>query len=574
MFLSLNIRCLPVAIALQLVGTPVARGTDTIVVDPGRFGADAEHDLLVVSDDVAAINAAWPEEKSVILLDHHYTFDVPVAEVQTGVPYAVTDQDSAYTLYFTELPLITVNTPHTIVDEPMVHATFTLASVGDAPIVADMGIEFRGSWSQTFPKKSYRIEFWSGPDEETDLQLLGMREDDDWNLQALYNEPLRVRSPVNNRIWRDMHAPYYMDSEPNALSGIRMEYVELFLNGTYRGVYAVGEPVDRKQLKLQEYEEGLRGELYKGYTWGATTFSELPPYNNAEPTWGGFEHDYPEEPIEWGHVHDLVDFVMNSSSVEFNAEYADRFHVPNAVDYFILLNALRLTDNTGKNIFLARYDAGEPYFYVPWDLDGSVGTIWDGSEQNITTGLLRNGFYQRLLGDCSVGGFVDRLQARWAELRGDLITTPALMGRYRAVFDRLEANAVYEREQLVWPEYVHDPGHLTYMSDWLDARLTHLDSTFAGLCIGMGVNDRLADAGPLRLYPNPARDRVWIDTGTGTDGASLEVELNDLAGRSVMRTTVAGTTTLVQLPPLSDGIYMITVHGQGGMRTQRLVIGE
>ena len=58
-----------------------------------------------------------------------------------------------------------------------------------------MGIRQRGNLSLRFPKKSYDIEFWNDTisKEKKDLKFEGLRDDDDLILDALYNEPLKVR---------------------------------------------------------------------------------------------------------------------------------------------------------------------------------------------------------------------------------------------------------------------------------------------------------------------------------------------------------------------------------------------
>src|SRR5690606_4420664 len=84
-----------------------------------------------------------------------------------------------------------------------------------------------------------------------DVSLLGMRSDDDWNLEAFAIEPLRLRSVVGFDLWRDIHQPYYAFLEPTAQSSVRHVYAELFVDGGYRGLYGVGERVDRKQLQVK-----------------------------------------------------------------------------------------------------------------------------------------------------------------------------------------------------------------------------------------------------------------------------------------------------------------------------------
>ena len=106
------------------------------------------------------------------------------------------------------------------------HAHFRMIETNQAAVSSFIGIQYRGGWTQTLPKKSMEIEFWSDSTgaETQDVSLLGLRTDDDWNLQAMYNEPLRIRSKTNNDLWRRIHTIHYQQSEPEAMNGIRMEY--------------------------------------------------------------------------------------------------------------------------------------------------------------------------------------------------------------------------------------------------------------------------------------------------------------------------------------------------------------
>lgn len=207
------------------------------------------------------------------------------------------------------------------------------------------------------------------------MSLLGLRSDDDWNLQAMYNEPLRLNNKTSFELWDKIDTLHYLNEEPDAINGVRMRYVEIFINDEYRGVYGLGEKVDRKQLKLKKHNGTIRGQLYKGDTWGATTFSPAPPFNNNSDTWGGFEYKHPDEEIDWTELHEFVSFVRFSSDADFYANYQSYFSIDNAISYLIFVNLARLTDNLGKNIYVAKYNNNYPYFYVPWDLDGSLGTI-------------------------------------------------------------------------------------------------------------------------------------------------------------------------------------------------------
>jgi hypothetical protein len=352
-------------------------------------------------------------------------------------------------------------------------------------------IQEKNAIQSMYVKKSYKISFKEDASLETskDVSLLGMRYDDDWDLQAMANEPLRMNEKTSFDIWRKINKLHYQSSESDAINGCRMKYAELFLNDEYKGIYCVSEPVDRKQLKLKKYDEqkGIRGELYKGQGWGATIFSTCPSYSNNSFLWvnqngSGYDCKYPNEVYpNWKPLYDFVYFVIYSSDTDFYNQYPSYFNVNNAIDYFIFLNLAAAWDNTGNNLFVARYNTNEPYFYVPWDYDGSFGNYWDGTKYAKTDTILINGFYKRLLKDNSENGFMHRLKNKWQELRNDWLTVSILMASFNENYDYLLQNGVYEREELIWKDkdnYHFDSQYMEYMQDWIIERLKFLDSKF------------------------------------------------------------------------------------------------
>ncbi len=551
----------------------VAKASEIIVLNSEMYGIDHNKKLIVSNNSVESLNVIYPNLKTVISLDVNYTFSVPVQTIEVGSPYEVVHSGNSqiYTLYFTEFPLIHITTPHTIVDAPKVWASFRLTESNGDSILSDIGIEYRGGYSQTLAKKSMEIEFWEDNtgEETVDYSLLGMRSDDDWNLQPMFNEPLRFLSKTNNDLWRLFHTIYYIADEPEAVNGIKMTYSEMFINGDYRGVYAVSEKIDRKQLKLKNHNGAIRGELYKGDQWGngAVTFNWVGPFDNNSDVWDGFEYKHPDEEINWSNLYNLVDFVKNGTDTDFYAQYQNKFHLDNMVDYFIFLNVLRATDNTGKNLYLAKYNTNEPYFYVPWDLDGTFGIIWDGSQQNITTGLLTNKLYNRLWLDCSENGFREKLQTRWNSVKETIFNHEFLMDMFEENYDYLLNNGVYQREEIAWEGYLTEFDHLDYMSSWITNRLDYLDTQFNEIC-AMNVSDILANN--TKMYPNPATDYLYFKHNS-TD--KIEISIYDLQGKLLVEAQSESAETPITISTLKNGIYMVQIKsGNNHVQTQKLVV--
>lgn len=559
---------IPCLALLARAGTLLAG--DTIVAPAGRFQVDHALHLIVANLPASQVNNQWPDQKTAILADSLFIILPSVASVETGQPYTVLDGSGiAYQLYFSDLPLIGITTEDPIVDEPQVAGHFVYSDSTGEMIQANLGIEYRGGSSQSWPKKSYRLEFRSDTawDQKMDVQLPGMRSDDDWNLLSSYNEPLRLRNVVCNQLWRMIHVPYYQALEPEAVNGVRMVHVELFVNGAYCGIFALSERIDRKQLKLKTYNGSIRGELYKGTSWGASTFSEAPAYDNNEPYWSGFEYEYPADVTDWANLYGFVQFVLDAPEDQFLDGYASQFELDNAVDYFIFLNLLRAEDNTGKNIYIAKYDAGTPYFYVPHDLDGTFGIAWDGNFATTTDDLLENGFYERLIHDCRPGGFADRLRQRWNELRASIITANGITGMFAQEQAWLADNAAYARESMAWPLYEYAPSQMTYLAGWLDARLQFLDNRFNAPCEPSGISD--AERLAFTLFPNPANAHITV-ASAGYRVSTIRI--TDSIGRTMLQQSLAGPRNEVDVSMLKPGLYQATLVDNGHEITRKLVI--
>ncbi len=386
-----------------------------------------------------------------------------------------------FTIYFTDLPLIHIQTERKIVDDPKIICQLQYFDK-DSLITSLVGVEYRGNISLSFPKKSYDLEFWKDSigNDSKKLKFGTLRKDDDWVLDGLYDEPLRIRSFLAKKIWLEMHEPYYLDKEPKAKSGTDIQFVEVFLNDCYQGLHLLSEQVDRKLLRLQKKEgDTVRGELFKaGAYQGGPNYTKIQPFKNIFPDWAGYEMKYPYEDYtaHWNNIYEFTDFVINATDADFIKTIARKFVLKNAIDYFLFINLLRATDNMGKNFYVARYDDGEPYFNIPWDLDGVFGTIIDGRQIPTTNDILSNGLFDRLW-KTDADGYRQRVIDRWIALRKKQWSTKLLVKNVHKYHDKFQSQFIYQREALVWKN-TFTTANLHYLTSWMQRRLDFLDQYF------------------------------------------------------------------------------------------------
>lgn len=120
----------------------------------------------------------------------------------------------------------------------------------EAPESEQMDLTIRGrgntSWTD-MPKKSYKIEFVQKQ------SLLGMPKDRDWALIANYADKTLMKN----------YLAYHLSAELGAFYAPRCEFVELYLNKEYLGVYLLTETIkiSKKRIKLPQTENSFVVEV-------------------------------------------------------------------------------------------------------------------------------------------------------------------------------------------------------------------------------------------------------------------------------------------------------------------------
>ncbi|MFC5407981.1 CotH kinase family protein [Larkinella bovis] len=457
-----------------------------ITITPGYYQVDNALKLIICN----RIPGVPSTPQSVTLVfDKNYTLAGTGEALQVGKEYALGSSNGNYKLYFTNFSIIALNTNSVAIsdDENRTKGTVTVADPAAPLFTASMGIRIRGNTSRMHPKKSYNMELWKDTEgkEELETSLLGMREDSKWFFKAMYNEPLRANNMTAWKIWIKMHQLYYKSQEPDALPGIRNRYCDVFINNAYNGVHMLTEDLDRKQLKLKKTKDNgeIRGELYKsGYGSDASAYSsvfnqnELLPFNNNSEVWAGYEMDYPKEPY-WNRLFDLTSFVVKSSDADFKSQIGSKFRLDNLIDYFLFLNAIGgVDDNFGNNQFVVRYKENEPYIYVPWDLDVTMGNQ-EGTTDNIVERIGTNGLFYRLL-TTNPNGFKSRMRKRWFALRQSDWTTANFRKNLTDNVTALTNDGAYKREGLRWAGSFNT-NELNPVLTWIEKRLAFLDQYFS-----------------------------------------------------------------------------------------------
>ena len=365
-------------------------------------------------------------------------------------------------------------------------------------------VKWRGGSTNTADKhkRNYKIKTLNEKGKKQEISLLGMREDNNWILDAGQIDLFRLRNRIATEIWNDFATkPYYASKEPKAKSGVTGKVVEVILNNEYRGIYSLTEAMDRKELKLKKYDDKnqeFHGQLWKVSSWDKATFWDIDKdYDNTQETWHAFETKYPDiddvNPTDYSPLYEAIDFVANSNDEAFKKEVGDYFDIPVLIDYQLFQETLKPVDNNGKNMFWGIYDVAKSkkLTLAIWDLDASVGQFWQCSTPlhpnrvfpNTDLGV-KDGFnlYHRL-SSLNVDNYNEKVASRYQELRKTYFSEENLISRYQGYYDMLVKSGAASREECKWSKDSDIGGYplnfkseIEYIKNWIINRLNYLDT--------------------------------------------------------------------------------------------------
>ena len=372
------------------------------------------------------------------------------------------------------------------------------------PTISLIKVKWRGGSTNTADKhkRNYKIKSINFKGKSQDISLLGMREDNNWILDAGQIDLFRLRNRIATEVWNDFATkPYYVSKEPKAKSGVAGKVVEVILNNEYRGIYSLTESMDRKELKLKKYDDKnqeFHGQLWKVSSWDKATFFDIDKdYDNTQETWHAFETKYPDiddvNPTDYSPLYEAIDFVVNSNDETFKKEVGDYFDIPVLIDYQLFQETLKPVDNNGKNMYWGIYDVakGKKLTLAIWDLDASVGQDWHCSTPLHPDYVLPNtdlevkdGFnlYHRL-SSLNVDNYNEKMASRYQELRKTYFSEENLISRYQGYYDMLVKSGAASREECKWSKDSDIGGYplnfkseIEYIKNWIINRLNYLDT--------------------------------------------------------------------------------------------------
>jgi len=423
------------------------------------------------------------------------------------------------TLTFTTLPIVQIY--GSFGDEYTSGKMRVYQPTKKEPALLNAKIKWRGGITDGSDKhkRNYSINIQDELGNKLDQKFFGLRKDNKWILEACQVDMSRVRNRTITDLWNDFsHKPYYYSQEPEALTGTRGQFVETFLNDKYVGVYCMTECVDRKQMKLVDYDSIAHvqhGMLWKSKDWSYSIFmghnsdntvypmSSPAMFDNNSESWDQYYVQYPDfddvNPTDFSTLYNAVNLICSGSDANVTKEFCNYFDYPLLMDYYILMETILSTDNHGKNMFFAVYDKAvdKKITFAIWDLDATTGQRWSdyyyhssimSPEQDYTTYIINyeHGNYNlfRRLKNLNINNFNDSVRYRYRNLRKTYLSTDSIIARFSKNINLLKTSGAASRESARWSGDTDIAGltlnfdtELDFLKDWITRRMNYLDNT-------------------------------------------------------------------------------------------------
>ena len=513
----------------------------------------------------------------------------------------------AQTFTSSNLPIILINTNgQVIVDEPKITADRGIIFNGENvrnnindPLNhynGKIGIEIRGQSSQMFPMKSYSLELRDATGNSVDKSIFGMPKEADWVLYAPYTDKTLMRNFL----------AYTMSNELGRWAA-HCKFVEVVINGDYKGIYVFMERIKRGSGRVNIAKMSgtdVTGDAVTGgYIFSLDKepngwFSSYATPNSAFKRQFSYVYPKPENIVQAqkDYIKSYVDSFENAlaaQNFQHKTNGVRKFaELSSFIDYFIVNEVSRNVDGYRLSTFLYkdRDSKNRKIFAGPaWDYDlafrnanycdGSNTSGWTYQFNNVCPGDglgLIPFWWEQLMRDTS---FIGDLRCRWKDMRQSVLS----IDHFNHIIDSVATLTTEARQrhfqrwpilgQYVWPNAQPIPtsyeGEIITLKNWLVSRLQWIDYNIpnAGACEDW--QDFATEDMQVAVYPNPNNGTDVTIRVKIKEAQTIYLKVYDNTGRlvhsqNIIAMPVSNFVTIGEMKKWQTGIYYFQFTDAGG----------
>lgn len=313
----------------------------------------------------------------------------------------------------------------------------------------------RGFSSQSAMKKPLKLNLKDKNGQNNNLSLLGFESDDDYLLNSMWFDDIKVREKLAMDLWNEI-----AEEKNSTLKMSNGEYCELVVNGEHMGLRLVQNKIEKSYLKLASSDILLKGQNVNRGT-------DRPPE-------GVYEVIYSNQNKEITY-QTIGEFFYQTDFSNVNLE--------SWVDLQLIMHLGNMIDNESyKNIYyvIERSGEEESLSFIPWDTDMSFGVYWNDGFRYIPESVETISYrmeYEKIRAQYPE---IDQLLAeRWKELRQSVYSEENIFNKVHEYTMKIHGSGAYTRDYnyLGWHSWGEEDT-LENFETYITKRLQILDNYY------------------------------------------------------------------------------------------------
>lgn len=484
-------------------GTP-----DYYVIDKNLFKSLIRNGVNVLAIEVHNTNAQSDDMSCIPYLN--------IEIAPNGNFYSPTPNWFMAPYFSSNIPIVIINTLNhqPVADEPKVQADMKIIynGVGQINNVNDssnyqgmIGIEYRGAYSQSLPQKPFLFKTYNGAfGNDTNVSLLGMPKENEWILQATYNDKTFLRNVATFDMAR-IGGEY----------ATRTQHCEVVLNGEYIGIYFLCEKikVDNQRVIMNKMTANdvaapniTGGYIFK-HDYNAPGWTSQWTSPNCVSQLLRYQYYYPSAnnivAQQKNYIKSYIDSfetaLLGPNFANPNNGFRKYIDEKSFIDYMLINEVAYNTDGFKKSMYFSKdrnakvkagpiWDFDWALKYMPWNPGNLAGFMYltDPCSQDVPIIF----WFKRMMEDPN---FANSVQCRYKTLRAYAIDTTRLFSYIDSMANYL--NQAQVRHFTRWnilginvgtPENSPIPttyaGEITRFKKFYKDRLLWLDNNLPGTC--------------------------------------------------------------------------------------------
>lgn len=316
-----------------------------------KLGLDSEYKYKIINHATNIITVDYSKDYKIIIYNDKNYYET--------------------TIRLTNLPLVSITTDSDITDNET-NSVFKYINPSnlDEIVTYNSKVNVRGATTRWYDKKSYKVKIYDEDyDNEKNVNISNFYYGSSFILDAMYRDNSKIRNVLATEIWNNLSTDF---TNINVYS----EYVEVFINGKYTGLYAFTEPINRKNLNLNKSSLNDTSVVIKSNQW--TTPSKNSNFINIlSDKYMDYELKYPNDEElfseSWESILTKLSKYYNSDKKDY--EIIDEiFNINNYIDLVLFNSFTNNEDNKfTKNNYFYLKNLSDKLHVQPWDMEFCFG---------------------------------------------------------------------------------------------------------------------------------------------------------------------------------------------------------